>query len=70
MTSELLHVRYVYRGFDVPFDRLGVKPAADDGRIKQAVARYLTVPIAWLNEFVVERHRDGNVTLRLTSYDQ
>lgn len=62
--NGLLQVRYAYKGFDVPLERLGVKDAADERRIKQALARYLTVPMDWLNSFVLQRDRDGNVLLR------
>ena len=67
--TGLLQVRYAYKGFDVPLDRLGVKDAADEHRIKQALARYLTVPMDWLNTFVLQRDRDGNVMLRETAVD-
>ena len=60
----VLHVEYAYRGFDVPLDRLGVGPAADDRRIKQALARLLVVPEAWLSDFEVRREPEGDLTLR------
>ena len=64
MTGGVLRVRYVNRGFDVPLTRLGVRPAADEVSIKQALAQHLVVPITWLKEFVMDR--DGeDVTLRL-----
>jgi hypothetical protein len=64
MIEGKLQVRYAHKGFDLPLQELGVKPATDDGWIKQALAKRLVVPLDWLNEFVVERHQDGNVTLR------
>lgn len=69
MNSGMLHVRYVNRGFDLPLNRLGVRPAADEGRIKDALAKHLTVPITWLNEFILQRHDDGDLTLRLIAED-
>ena len=67
--TGVLQVRYAYKGFDVPLEQLGVreKDAADERRIKQALARYLAVPLDWLNPFVVQRDRDGNVLLRETA---
>jgi hypothetical protein len=67
--TGLLQVRYAYKGFDVPLERLGVKDAADERRIKQALARHLTVPMDWLNSFVLQRDREGNVLLRETAFD-
>lgn len=69
MTSGVLHVRYLYKGFDVPLDRLGVWPAAEESRIKQALAKHLIVPAAWLDAYTVQRHLDGDVTLKLESLD-
>ena len=51
----------------MPLELLGVKDAADEGRIKQALARYLTVPMDWLNTFVLQFDREGNVMLRETA---
>ncbi len=66
--NGVLHVRYVNRGFDVPLSRLGVRPAADEHKIKQALATHLTVPITWLNDFVMQRKGD-DVILRLVPED-
>lgn len=63
MTGGLLQVRYTTRGFDLPLDRLGVIPGADERKIKQALARYLAVPGDWLNRYVVQRNGE-NVMLR------
>lgn len=67
--NGLLQVRYAYKGFDVPLEILGIKDLADERRIKQALARYLTVPMDWLNSFVLQQDRDGNVLLRETALD-
>lgn len=69
MNEGVLHVRYVNRGFDVPLNRLGVRPAEADGSIKQALARHLAVPLSWLNGFEVDRQKDGDVTVRLVAFD-
>lgn len=65
--TRLLQVRFAFKGFDVPLESLGVKDAADERRIKQALARYLTVPMDWLNSFVIQHDREGNVLLRETA---
>jgi hypothetical protein len=72
MNTGVLHVRYVNRGFDVPLNRLGVRQSAveaDEDRIKTALAKHLVVPTTWLKEFVMQRHTDGDVTLRLIAAD-
>ena len=69
MPQGVLHVRYVHKGFDVPLSRLGVAPATDERRIKQALARHLAVPASWLNSYVLERAGDGNMTLRQVVLD-
>lgn len=69
--NGLLQVRYAFKGFDVPLERLGVNdPAvADERKVKQALARYLTVPLDWLNTFAYQRDREGNVLLREAALD-
>lgn len=63
MNDAVLRVRYAFKGFDMPLNRLGVPPVADDSWIKQALARYLVVPLSWLNSYDVQRDTQGNVTL-------
>lgn len=65
MSDAVLHVQYAHRGFDVSLHELGVSPAADERRIKQALASHLVVPLAWLNSYIFERHPDGDLALRL-----
>ncbi len=65
MNEGVLHVRYAYKGFDVPLARLGVKTPADERGLKQALARYLVVPSAWLNGYVLERDRSRSDDLTL-----
>ena len=62
--NGVLHVRYAYKGFDVPLAQLGLRPAIDERGIKQALARYLVVPSTWLNSYVLEQNRPGELTLR------
>lgn len=69
MATGVLQVRYIHKGFDIPMDRLGIRPAADEGRIKQALASHLAVPLEWLSSFVMQRSGDGNVTLRLDAFE-
>jgi glycosyltransferase involved in cell wall biosynthesis len=54
----------VRRSFDLPADRLGVSESATDEQVKAAVARHLEVPGNRLNESVIDRHPNGNLTVR------
>ena len=69
MATGVLRVRYVHKGFDVLLTQLGVRPAAEEGRIKQALANHLAVPLEWLNSYVLQRNNDGNVTLRQDAFE-
>ena len=58
------HVRFDGRSFDLPLAELGVAEAASDREIKRAVARHLEIAEDRLNEYVLDRHETGNVTIR------
>lgn len=60
----VLHLRFEGRSRDIPLDVLDVGVAATDIAIKTAVARFVEVPTAQLDGYVVERHENGNLTLR------
>jgi hypothetical protein len=63
-TEAVLHVRYSGRSFDIPLSRLDIGPLSDDGQIKRMVAGWLEVPATKFDDYVVDRHRNGNLTLR------
>jgi hypothetical protein len=62
--KPLLHIRYGGRSYDVPLRELDIGPASSDDQIRRAVAAYLEEPLSKLRLFVVERHDNGNVTIR------
>ena len=65
MTDEAVaHVRFAGRSFDVPLATLDVGRASSDGDVKRAVAGHLEVPPSRLADYVVDRHGNGNLTLR------
>jgi len=43
---------------------MGLGAMSADGEIRRAMARYLDVPNHKLDPYVVDRHANGNVTLR------
>lgn len=60
----VLHARFDGRSFDVALSDLDLGDAATDRQIKQALARHLDVNEAKLNDYFVDRHVNGNLTLR------
>ena len=62
--APAVHVRYGGESQRVSVAQLGLPANADTSAIKTAVARWLEVPVAQLNFHVVERHDNGNFTLR------
>ncbi len=58
------HVRHDGRSLDVPLADLGVADGAADADVKRAVARHLEVAEDRLNDYVLDRHETGNVTIR------
>ena len=60
-----VHVRFGGRSFDVSYTKLDeVHERSSDAEIKRAVARWLDVSESKLIGYVVDRHRNGNLTLR------
>lgn len=64
MNDNVLHVRFAGRSLDVPLSVLDIGVASTDSQLKQAVARHLDVNPSQLNDYVVDRHSNGNWTLR------
>ncbi len=62
--APTVHLRFEGRSERVSLAQLGVPANADNARIKSAVARFLEVPDGRLNLYVVERHENGNLTIR------
>lgn len=59
-----VHVRLDGRSSDLPADRLGITGESTDEQVKAAVARHLEVPARRLVDAVVDRHPNGNLTIR------
>ena len=58
------HVRFAGRSFDVPLAALDLGVASGDGQIRRALARHLSVPESKLDPYVIDRHPNGNLTVR------
>lgn len=59
-----VHVRFEGKSFDVPVAQLDVDVGSSDRNVKAALAGYLDVAGSRFNNYVVERHENGNVTVR------
>ena len=59
-----LHVRFEGRSWDLLLSDLDVGGLAPDSEIRLALARYFDVPVGKFNAYVVERHANGNLTVR------
>ena len=62
--AAVIHVRYAGRSFDISMIGLDLTPASSDECVKQAIAGYLQVPDDRLNDHVIDRHANGNLTIR------
>jgi hypothetical protein len=60
----VIHVRFAGRSFDLRLGRYGISRASSDEQVKHAVASHLEVPLHRLTDYVVDRHGNGNLTLR------
>ena len=61
----LIHVRYTGRRFDIPLVGLDLCSASSDVEIKHVIAMHLEVSDRRLDDYVVDRHGDGHMTLHL-----
>jgi len=68
MTEEIpqavVHIRFEGKSQDISVSELDVGQASTDEQIKSAVASFLDVEPAKLENYVIERHENGNYTVR------
>jgi 3-deoxy-D-arabino-heptulosonate 7-phosphate (DAHP) synthase len=60
----MLHVRFAGRSFDVRLSTLDIGILSDDDQIKRALASHLDVPVGKFADYTIDRHANGNLTLR------
>jgi hypothetical protein len=66
-SGGVLHVRFDGRVFDVSLPGAGLEADSPDDQVKFALAEFLEVPTYRLDEYVVDRHDNGSLTLRMES---
>jgi hypothetical protein len=62
--EAVIHVRFNGRSFDVPLAALDVGSRSRDEQIKRNLARHLEVGESRLEDYAVDRHANGNLTIR------
>jgi hypothetical protein len=62
--GNVAHIRFGGRSFDLPLAGLEVTHRSDELQIKNRLAAYLEVSPRQLDAYVVDRHANGNLTLR------
>ncbi len=62
--GPVAHVRFAGRSFDIPLAALDLGAMSADGHVKRSIARHLNVPEFKLDAYVVDRHANGNLTVR------
>ena len=59
-----LHIRFEGHSYDLPLADLDLGPISSDDDVRAALAGYLEVHRRALAHYVVERHANGNMTVR------
>ena len=62
--DSVIHVRFAGQSFDIPLTLLGLGATSSDRDVKRTLARHLEVQDSRLNDYVVDRHENGNLTVR------
>lgn len=62
--NPIVHVRFDGRSWDIPLELLRLGSAPSDSDVRMALARHLETPVTALTSYIVERHANGNLTVR------
>jgi hypothetical protein len=63
-TLNVIHVRFNGRSQDIPLEAIDLSQDASEARIRDQLSRYLEVPLRQMDSYVIDRHPNGNLTLR------
>lgn len=61
--AAVIHVHYAKRSFDISMIGLGLTPTSHDDHVKYEIARFLDVADNYLDDYVIDRHVSGNLTI-------
>ena len=62
--DRMLHVRFEGASRDIPCRDLDLGALSSDNDVREALADYLDVPVRKFRAYVIERHDNGNITVR------
>jgi hypothetical protein len=60
----MVHIRFQGQSWHIEARELGISPNASDEEVKRALAQHFEVSVAKFAAYVVERHENGNMTVR------
>lgn len=64
LEQRILHIRIAGQSQDLGLHNLGLNQYSQDKHIYQALSRHLDVSLKMLSGYVIERHANGNMTVR------
>ena len=62
--EQMVHVRFEGQSWDIACSVLDVGAMSSDRDVRRALAHYFEVPVRKFAPYVVERHTNGNITVR------
>jgi hypothetical protein len=62
--ERMVHVRFEGQSWSLAFSVLDIGDLSTDRDVRQALARYFDVPARKFAPYVVDRHANGNITVR------
>ena len=62
--ERVVHVRFEGQSWDIAFGVLDIGNLSSDQEVRQALADYFKVPVGKFAPYVVQRHSNGNITVR------
>ncbi|MDX1615542.1 MAG: hypothetical protein R3300_14620 [Candidatus Promineifilaceae bacterium] len=62
--EAMIHIRFEGRSWDIACRELDIGPMSSDDQVRQALASYFDVEPGKLRCYVIERHENGNMTVR------
>lgn len=61
---RMVHVRFEGQSWSLPFTALDIGDLSSDRDVRRALARYFNVSERKFAPYVVDRHANGNITVR------
>ena len=62
--NSMVHIRFQGQSWRIEARELDISAHASDEEVKQALAQHFEVPVGKFAPYVIERHENGNMTVR------